>query len=129
MVAKRLGKAKQIGAEAPLPMCFPDEKSRLTVLCFGSTYGVIHEAVERLRAQGASVGMIHLGTVWPFPRESILARLAKAPKVITVEGNATAQFARLVAAETRIKVQESVLRYDGRPFSIEEVVSEIEKRL
>jgi 2-oxoglutarate ferredoxin oxidoreductase subunit alpha len=129
MVAKRLGKAGQICDEDPLPMCFPDEKSRLTVLCFGSTFGVVHEAVERLREQGASVGMIHLGALWPFPRESILARLSKAAKVITVEGNATAQLARLVAAETRIKVQESVLRYDGRPFAIEQVVSELEKRL
>jgi 2-oxoglutarate ferredoxin oxidoreductase subunit alpha len=35
-----------------------------------------------------------------------------------VENNATGQLARLVAANG-IRVDEKVLRYDGRPFSVE----------
>ena len=129
MVAKRLGKTKYIRAEMPAPECLPDERTRLAVLCFGSPYGVVREAVEQLRAGGASIGMIHLSSLVPFPRESMLARLSGAARIVTVEGNATAQLARLIAAETCIRVHYSILKYDGRPFGVEEVVAELGKQV
>jgi 2-oxoglutarate ferredoxin oxidoreductase subunit alpha len=129
MVQKRLGKAKLIASELARPECVPGERTKAVVLTFGSTYGAAREAVTRLREQGASVGMMHLSVLAPFPRESVLAQLAKTPRIITVENNATAQLARLVTTETRLKVYETVLKYDGRPFAVEEVASELERLL
>jgi 2-oxoglutarate ferredoxin oxidoreductase subunit alpha len=129
MVAKRLGKAGSIGIELSGPECYPAEPARTTVLCFGSTFGVVREAVDRLREQGASVAMMHLSELAPFPRAAVLARLGRAKRVITLENNATAQLARLVTTETRLRVHDSILKYDGRPFRIEETLAELEKQV
>lgn len=129
MVAKRLGKAQGIGMELTHPECYPPDKTTAVALCFGSTYGAVREAVEQLRAKGASVAMMHLSELAPFPRESVLARLAKVRRIVTVENNATAQLARLVTTETRLKIRDSILKYDGRPFTAEGVTSELERLL
>ena len=72
---------------------------------------------------------MHLNEIMPFPRETVLARLAKTQRIITIEGNATAQLARLVTTETHLRIADSILRYDGRPFNLEEVERELEKQV
>jgi len=128
MVGKRLGKAADISLELARPDCGPGEPARTVVLCFGSTYGVAREAVDNLSREGASISLMHLNEIMPFPREAVLARLAKTHRITTIEGNATAQLARLVTTETRLKIADSILKYDGRPFSIEEAERELEKQ-
>ncbi|MEI6876482.1 MAG: hypothetical protein WCL50_15285, partial [Spirochaetota bacterium] len=55
----------------------------------------------------------------------IATTLGKAPLVIAVENNATGQFARLVQAETGVRVHMSILKYDGSPFSVEELAKRL----
>ena len=38
-------------------------------------------------------------------------------KLVVVENNYTGQFKRLLQSETCIQVDQTILRYDGRPFS------------
>ncbi len=128
MVRKRLGKAAAISMELARPNCQPPERTKTVVLCFGSTYGVAREAVDNLIQKGASISLMHLNEILPFPREAVLARLAKTQRIITIEGNATAQLARLVTTETRLRIADSILKYDGRPFNVEEAERELEKQ-
>jgi 2-oxoglutarate ferredoxin oxidoreductase subunit alpha len=127
MVRKRLGKAAAISMELARPDCRPPERTKTVVLCFGSTYGVAREAVDNLNRKGASISLMHLNELMPFPREAVLARLAKTQRIITIEGNATAQLARLVTTETRLKIADSILKYDGRPFQVEEAERELDR--
>jgi 2-oxoglutarate/2-oxoacid ferredoxin oxidoreductase subunit alpha len=129
MVRKRLGKARAISMELTSPDCRPPERANTVVLCFGSTYGVAREAVDNLNRKGVSVSLMYLNGILPFPREAVLARLARTPRIITIEGNATAQLGRLVTTETRLKIADSILKYNGRPFVLEEVERELEKQV
>jgi 2-oxoglutarate ferredoxin oxidoreductase subunit alpha len=90
---------------------------------FGSTYGVLREAVEDLDRK--DIGLIHLPQVWPFPSEEIVSVTRKAEKVVTVENNATGQLAGLIRRETSVKVDRSILKYDGRPFTVDILMEEI----
>lgn len=128
MVRKRLGKAADISLGLARPDCRPADRAKTVVLCFGSTCGVAREAVENLNHKGASISLMHLNEIMPFPREAVLARLAKTQRIVTIEGNATAQLARLVTTETRLRIADSILKYDGRPFCLEEVERELEKQ-
>ena len=110
------------------PTTFPEEDECM-VVCFGSTYGAAREAVDILRQDKVRVGMLHFAELCPFPRERALARLSKARKVISVEMNSTGQLATLLARETRIKVSERVLKYDGRPFVGAGVGGRVERHL
>jgi 2-oxoglutarate ferredoxin oxidoreductase subunit alpha len=129
MVGKRLGKAAAIAEEMPAPDYYPDERARTVAVCFGSTCGPLREAVDQLRARGASLAMLHLSALRPFPRVSTIARLSRASRIVTVEGNATAQLARLLAVETGFRTSDSILKYDGRPFELEPLVEELERQL
>ena len=95
------------------------------MLCFGSTYGAAREAVDILRAERASVAMVHLCDLIPFPCERVAALLSPARKVIAVEGNSTGQLAALLRRETGIKADEQVLKYDGRPFVAQDLAAEL----
>ena len=70
MVRKRLGKAAAISMELTRPNCWPPERTKTVVLCFGSTYGVAREAVDNLIQKGASISLMHLNEILPFPREA-----------------------------------------------------------
>ncbi len=119
MVSKRAAKTAALLRDAVLPVPWPGPAQTL-VCCFGSTKGTVAEAVARLRHSGADVAMLHFEWVWPFPGDAVRA-MAQGCRVITVENNATGQLARLLAQESLVNCAGTVLRYDGRPFRVDDV--------
>lgn len=138
MMQRRVGKLELMRAElggitrvpatatADPQQLLPTE---LTLVCFGSTLGPVREAVERLRAEGMDVGMVHLSELAPLPVPALLAAVERSRKLLSVEQNATAQLAQLMHAETRLHVADSILKYDGRPVTAEEVVRAVKERV
>ncbi|MGQ9700456.1 MAG: hypothetical protein ACUVQS_05295 [Candidatus Bipolaricaulaceae bacterium] len=117
MVEKRLRKGEGLREAIAGPVVYPagDVRGKTILLGWGSTFGALREAVERL---GEGFGHVHLVEVWPLPPE-LPEVLARAGEVIVVEGNATAQLAQLVAQETGFRIPRAILRYDGRPIDAE----------
>lgn len=122
MTQKRLHlKLAGLAKEAlPLTVVNPGAK---TMLCgFGSTLGVLRDAC----AAAKDAGFMHFPQVWPFPAAAALAGLKGAGRVLTVENNATGQLARLLRRETGLEVAGSALKYDGRPFTLDEVTAALQ---
>jgi 2-oxoglutarate ferredoxin oxidoreductase subunit alpha len=67
------------------PSVFGDAEGDLLVVGWGSTKGVIEEAVERMRAEGLKVSSLHLRFIQPMP-SGIGEILKRFRKVIAVEG-------------------------------------------
>ncbi len=57
------------------------------------------------------------------------AALDKSRKNVVIEGNATAQMAGLIRRETGRKVDATILKYDGRPFSPAEIVGRLRQEV
>ena len=57
--------------------------------------------------------------------------IEKAKNVIVVENNATSQLSSLIAEKTGFFIEDKnkILKYDGRPFLINELCDEIKRRL
>lgn len=122
MTEKRLH-LKQAGLAREVMTPTVEKPGADTMLCgFGSTFGVLREASAAVK----NAGFVHYPQVWPFPAEATLAALKGAGRVLTLEGNATGQLARLIRRETGLKPGGSVLRYDGRPFTLDEVLAALE---
>jgi 2-oxoglutarate ferredoxin oxidoreductase subunit alpha len=68
------------------PPVYGAEEGELLLVGWGSTQGVIEEAVDRLRAKGHAVSSLHLRFIQPMPSgiREILRRFAR---VLTIEGN------------------------------------------
>ncbi|MGB2615404.1 MAG: 2-oxoacid:acceptor oxidoreductase subunit alpha [Phycisphaerae bacterium] len=118
---KRLRKAGGLRAEAMAPERYGPEDAERLLVCWGSTYGPCREAVDILRERGASVAMLHFAQVWPLDSDKVRNAIApngKSPhRIQCVEGNATGQFASLLRTVGAIAECESVLEYDGLPFT------------
>jgi len=117
MVKKRQRKLEGIRRELKIPFSFGSKDASTVIVCWGSTYGAVFEAVTLLNQNNQSVKMIHLSEVWPFPREMFKNLVKDSERLIVVEGNATGQMAHLIAAETGLKATKKILRFDGRPFT------------
>lgn len=85
------------------------------LLCWGSNKGVGLEVGERL-----GLKVIQPLVLSPFPIEQFKAALSGVKKLISVENNSTGQLERLLN-QYGFKVDERLLKYDGRPFSLDEL--------
>ncbi|UCG97546.1 MAG: hypothetical protein JSW31_18755, partial [Burkholderiales bacterium] len=67
------------------PAVFGDDEGDLLVVGWGSSQGVIEEAVERLRGEGQKVSALHLRFIQPMP-SGIKQIMQRFRRVMTVEG-------------------------------------------
>ncbi|MEL7607819.1 MAG: 2-oxoacid:acceptor oxidoreductase subunit alpha [Sedimentibacter saalensis] len=125
MVNKRLKKFDGLREDIEEPWFIGEEYPENLVVCWGSTYGAVKEAVSKLNAEGVSIGALVFGDIWPFPTKKLLELSKNAMKIIDVEQNATAQLDNLMRQEALIKSTDKILKYDGRPFSGEELYLKI----
>jgi len=126
-VQKRLRKLFSLKQEIGKPRRYGPKKAETTLIGWGSTYGAIHEAVDILHREGASINMLHLNELWPFPAEAVADILSTAHNSYVIENNATGQLARLIKAETGRDVSGKILRFDGRPFTPAYVAEAVRK--
>ncbi|MEW5772018.1 MAG: 2-oxoacid:acceptor oxidoreductase subunit alpha [Thermodesulfobacteriota bacterium] len=117
MVEKRLRKGCGLAFDALPPEYAGDESPDLLLVNWGSSRGAVLEAAEVLRREGSKVGCLHFSQVWPLDPDGFLSRLQAAGDVVCVEGNASGQFADLLAKATGLRMPKRVLRYDGLPFT------------
>jgi 2-oxoglutarate ferredoxin oxidoreductase subunit alpha len=116
-VQKRLRKLIPLEKEIGTPQSYGPKKAETTLIGWGSTYGAIHEAVDILRKEDASVNMLHLNELWPFPAKAVADVVSKARNSYAIENNATGQLVRLIKTETGYNISGRILKYDGRPFT------------
>lgn len=126
-VQKRLRKAFSLKNEISPPRLYGAKKADTTLVGWGSTYGAIREAVDILHKKGADINFLHLNELWPFPAEPVADVLDRAQHTYVIENNATGQLAHLIRAETGKKVTGRISKFDGRPFTPEHIVQEVEK--
>ncbi len=124
---KRLKKLSLVSNDIPEPKIFGGSDAPTAVVGWGSTFGPINETLETLAAEGLSLRGVHLSGLWPFPRERFEEALTGVERVIFVENNATGQLAQLARSQTGITSNVLVSKYDGRPFTVEWLASELRK--
>jgi 2-oxoglutarate ferredoxin oxidoreductase subunit alpha len=126
MVDKRLRKLKFIKEEIVPPELWPAQDYKKLVVCWGSTYNVVKEALVRLKRK--DISLLHYKQVYPLHPETA-NYLKKADRVVIIENNATSQFGKLIKLYAGIDIDRKILKYNGLAFSVEEVVDGLEKIL
>jgi len=103
--------------------------AEVTLVGWGSTEGVIDEAVEQLAAQGVVANHLQIRWLVPLQSEAIARALSGARNLVVVENNYSGQFARYLRSETGIAADAHIRKYDGEPFMPHHVVNGVEKIL
>ena len=94
--AKRLKKHALAAQLVPPPREFGPHTADLSILLFGSTKMPVREAMKWLEADGVTVNMLQLVSVWPFPATRVAEFLERSKRSLVIEGNATGQLEGLV---------------------------------
>ncbi|MDQ1254149.1 MAG: 2-oxoglutarate/2-oxoacid ferredoxin oxidoreductase subunit alpha [Euryarchaeota archaeon] len=128
MVQKRLFKKMPlIRKEIEAPLLYGDSSPKIVLVGHGSTYGVIKEVVDTFPKE-QKVAMLHFSQIYPVPERDkfdYIELLRNADISICIENNASGQFAWLMRAETGFEFSHQISRYDGRPFTIENLKEEL----
>lgn len=111
-LAKELDGYKQVGI-------YGNRESKTALLCWGSNKGVCTEVARSLELK-----VIQPIVMSPFPTTQFKKAMIGVEKLIAVENNATGQLAKLII-EHGFNADRSVLKYDGRPFSVDELQAKL----
>jgi 2-oxoglutarate ferredoxin oxidoreductase subunit alpha len=124
MMDKRAKKLEIAAQEIPLSEklnIFGDPDADIVLLSWGSPKGAILDALEALHAEKLSVCFVQCRLLWPLPSEDLTKLLLKAKRRACIENNYSGQFAGLVREQTGIAMDHLIVKFNGRPITMDEV--------
>ena len=126
MVEMRQAKIDRVAQDIPDIEVFGESTGKVLILGWGSTYGSITSAVERLQREGKPVSSAHLRYLNPFPK-NLGDVLQGFERVIIPEMN-LGQLCTMIRARYLVDAV-AFSKVKGRPFQIREIVQKVEEYL
>ena len=126
MTDMRAWKVSNIANDIDKLEIYGDESADTLVLGWGSTYGGITQAVNRLNEKGVKVASAHFVHINPFP-DNTLEVISKFKKVIIPELN-TGQLLKLVREAFLVDAL-GINKVSGEPFTAQELTDKIEEKI
>lgn len=127
MVDKRWAKLDQIKNNIFPPYFVGDENYKTLIISWGSNFHVINEVIKHKKDFAPKkFGFLHFTQIYPLDK-SITSYTQKAEKLIIIEQNATGDFAKLLKSEFDINFDKHLFKYNGVPYSVEEINDFLEK--
>ena len=93
----------------------------LLIVGWGSNKGVIQDVMMSMKGQ--KVGYLHYTYLWPMKTERLETLMKKAKKIVLVECNHAGQLGLVIKMASGIDIADKILKYDGRPFFYDELLS------
>ncbi|MEK6887404.1 MAG: 2-oxoacid:acceptor oxidoreductase subunit alpha [Candidatus Aenigmatarchaeota archaeon] len=118
---KRFKKFALLEKEVEQPKLFGLDNADVTIISWGSTKGPIKEAIKLLNKDGVTVNFLQVVFMSPFPSAAVADVMNNSNKTILIENNKTAQLGGVIKENTGLDVDHKILKYDGRPFSPEDI--------
>jgi len=121
---KRLTKAKYLSQEVnKLKPATVYGRGKNLIIGWGSTKGAIIDSLSKLK----TFRFLQVSYIKPFPKNLVSREIKKSNKIILVENNATGLLGDIIAEQTGHIIKNKVLKYDARPFVIQDIVSSIKR--
>jgi 2-oxoglutarate/2-oxoacid ferredoxin oxidoreductase subunit alpha len=126
MVKLRQEKIDRAVADVPPVEVMGEPAGKVLVLGWGSTYGSITSAVEKMQREGKSVSAAHLRHLNPFPRN--LGEVLAAFETVIIPEMNLGQLCTMIRAKYLVDAV-PFSKVKGRPFQIREIVRKVEEYL
>jgi 2-oxoglutarate ferredoxin oxidoreductase subunit alpha len=114
LAAESIPDAKKINFSGPV-------QAEVTLVGWGSTKGAILDGMQDLEGDGIRCNFLQVRYMSPFPSDLVTKYLSNAKRKVLVENNYSGQLGALIREYTGIAMDSKVLKYNGRPFSQNEV--------
>jgi len=126
MVKLRQEKIDRATADIPLVEVMGEKSGKVLVLGWGSTFGSISSAVEKMQRDGKSVSAAHLRYLNPFPRN--LGEVISGFETVIVPEMNLGQLCTMIRAKYLVDAV-PFSKVKGRPFQIREIIRKVEEYL
>jgi 2-oxoglutarate ferredoxin oxidoreductase subunit alpha len=127
---KRIQKLEPIRKRADLVLSFGDQDATDTVVTWGYSVGPVHEAVDKLRAEGKKIKLVVPLLLAPLPVETLQKAFAGTQRMAIVELSYLAQLAHYLRMELDLpKTVHRINRSGGAVWQPEEVVMRLRESL
>lgn len=121
MISKRLRKMETIKQALPDPEVIGSREADISFIGWGSSKNIMRDIIVELESEGVKVNYLHYSYVYPLREEKAQQFFAENHNVHLIENNALGQFGAHIEAATKQEFKGKFLKWDGRPFFIEEV--------
>ncbi len=122
MYAKRVRKLETIQSELPEPDIYGTEKDAdISFVGWGSTKATILDMISDYAEKGVKINYLHYTWVHPIRTEKLEQFFTDNCNVHLIEGNYNGQLGKLIEKETDLKFTGKLLKWDGRPFFLEDL--------
>jgi len=130
MNAKRFRKLEAVRHRRKFVRRYGSPDAEVGVIGWGSSKGVIKEAVLTAEAEGVNVSGIVPQLLYPLPLEELQAALEPLRKLIVVEMSYSGQFLKHLRAHLELPDEVvSLNRSGGKPFAVNEILERIEQEV
>jgi 2-oxoglutarate ferredoxin oxidoreductase subunit alpha len=126
---KRMTKLHALKEKLPEPELIGCEEPEILLVGWGSTKTAVEDALRDPQFKDKKIGYLHFSYLWPLKTERFGFLARKAKQVILIEGNCQGQLGMLLRQECGIAVSYRILKFDGRPFFVDELVERLQSHL
>jgi 2-oxoglutarate ferredoxin oxidoreductase subunit alpha len=99
------------------------EEIELLVISWGSTSDVVEDVMSSEELRGRRVASLHYTYLWPLCTRKFQELAKRSKQSVLVEQNNQGQLGKLIRMECGLDIPDKVLKYDGRPFFYDELLS------
>ncbi len=132
MMVKRMRKLETAVREIPIEKkvnFFGDRDADITLVSWGSPKGAILDGLEVLKEEGIRANFLQVHMILPFPTEFVAQVLSRARRRVNVEMNYSGQLAQVIREKTGFTMDASILKWNGRAISENEIVEGVRRVL
>lgn len=122
MIEKRMNKMKTLLDDLPEPEIFGEKNGAdISFIGWGSSKNVMRDIIKGYAEKGVKVNYLHYSFVFPLKIEVLKKFFKENKNVNLIEGNYQGQLGNLIEAKTDLKFKNRLLKYDGRPFYLNDL--------
>ncbi len=135
MMDKRMRKMKAIEAALPEPVVYGPKNADISFVGWGSSKGVMLDAIRHLNSpknpkdpkapNSPTLNYLHFDYLWPLKTSVLNTFFEQNKNVHLIENNYQGQLGNLIEGQTGLKFKGRLLKWNGRPFFVEEVQKHI----
>jgi 2-oxoglutarate ferredoxin oxidoreductase subunit alpha len=78
--------------------------------------------------RGRKIAYLHYTYLWPLRTQELQGLAKRSKRIVLVEQNYQGQLGMLIRMECGLDIPDKILKYDGRPFFYDELLSSVMER-
>jgi 2-oxoglutarate ferredoxin oxidoreductase subunit alpha len=118
MAEKRMRKLSLLEEHLPEPKLYGKSTPEVLFVGWGSVKNTVLDVIEDRN----DISYLHYEYVHPLKTKTLEDFIEKGTRIVLLENNQTGQFGSLIAQEIGYIFKERLLKYDGRPFFVEDIL-------